>query len=267
MRGFSWFFVVVLTGAMGACNGTVGVGEEGESEGEAEGECACGDGELCRLVADKGTFDCVAMADCPSSKVCGNLCCPLGAECIDGACPLPDIFADASALGPAQSSQTFAEDDCAITEGCVDAPGDRTLLRFSTLTPNIGEGDMFLGVPGDNTDIFIYSDCHGHYHFESYAAYSLVDGEGKVVAPGHKQAFCLIDLVQMDGSEPRFNCGMQGISAGWADEYSSGLACQWVDITDVAPGEYTLRVELNYEHVIAEADYENNVTEVPVTIE
>ena len=35
-------------------------------------------------------------------------------------------------------------------------------------------------------------------------------------------------------------------------------------MTGVPEGDYVLRVSLNYDHVIAESDYTNNVTEIPV---
>ena len=61
---------------------------------------------------------------------------------------------------------------------------------------------------------------------------------------GAKQAFCLLDVQQyVPGSPPaRYNCGFQGITAGWADIYTSGLDCQWIDVTGVAEGDYTLEL-------------------------
>jgi len=42
--------------------------------------------------------------------------------------------------------------------------------------------------------------------------------------------------------------------------------CQWLDITDVAPGAYSLRVTINPDRVLTESNYDNNETTVPVTI-
>ncbi|MCA9697946.1 MAG: hypothetical protein KC431_10515, partial [Myxococcales bacterium] len=42
-----------------------------------------------------------------------------------------------------------------------------------------------------------------------------------------------------------YTCYNQGLSLGWSDTYGAALDCQWIDVTDVAPGDYTLRMEVN----------------------
>jgi hypothetical protein len=188
---------------------------------------------------------------------------------------LPDLAVDEVELQRSMMFETrnFPPDDCAVFEGCVDGTGMRKLLRFSTVTPNYGPGDVFLGDPLDNP-LFIYSACHNHYHFEQYASYRLRDMSGNVIARGHKQAFCLVDLWQVPGlggdPRPQFpTCEFQGISAGWADIYHRGLDCQWVDITAVPPGRYILEVEVNPSRSsgpIEEHNYQNNVGRAEVII-
>ncbi len=221
-----------------------------------------------RARCDVASGRCVS--ECRPSSVCGSACCPTGSECIGGSCALPDIFADGTRSGPGFDTQDFAIGDCELRpeEGpCINAPGRRQLLRFNTDTPNLGDGDMFLGVPGDNPDFFTFSTCHGHYHFNSYAAYSLIDATGNVVADGGKRAFCLLDLRRIGGAtSARFDCGMQGIQKQWADVYGAGLPCQWIDVTCVRPGAYTLAIDLNAEGFIGETNYANNHTEVAVTV-
>ncbi len=195
---------------------------------------------------------------------------------------MPDITIDSDILsGNAQLARMyFPPDSCEIAEACVEAPGWRTLLMFTTFTPNIGTADLNLGsnmLPdGGTNDNFEYSSCHMHYHFQGYAEYSLLNTDGSVAAVGHKQSFCVEDLEQIDTSPdirttPRFgNCGFagseQGIQRGWADDYYPDLPCQWIDVTDVPPGDYTLRVAINYEQRIPELNYDNDVAEVPFTI-
>jgi hypothetical protein len=210
----------------------------------------------------------------------GDLCCPagLGYECLtalaDGECPTPDLTVLGDrALATARVEWAFFEaDDCAIFEGCVLSEGWRRLLRFDTVTPNIGTGDLHLGVPDATNPTFVYSECHDHYHFDGYANYQLLDGAGEEVGFGHKQAFCLLDSEQYSTDDPtvrrteRYDCDDQGISRGWEDNYDASLDCQWVDVTDVAPGDYTLRIGINETEAIHELDFTNNVATITVTV-
>lgn len=185
---------------------------------------------------------------------------------------LPDLTVDLPDLRSSVTldTQTFTADHCAVVEGCVDGIGTRRLLRFNTAIPNLGPGDLFLGDPRGSSS-FQYSACHEHYHFNSFADYRLLDDRGRVVARGHKQAFCLVDLWRPSGSRARPNpqfshCGFQGISAGWADIYHRGLDCQWIDVTAVPAGRYVLEVVVNPTGTIREADYTNNSARVEVQI-
>ncbi len=188
---------------------------------------------------------------------------------------LPDIDMTAVATEIQESAYTmtrnFGEDDCALEEMCVDAAGARRLLRFDTITPNVGAADFVVGNPDDNPENFEFGACHGHYHFISFANYRLLDGDGAVAATGHKQSFALIDLAQFlkDAGPGQYPLpdGTQGISMGWADIYDSVLDCQWIDITDVPPGDYQLEIEINFDQLIVESDYTNNIISVAVTID
>lgn len=199
-----------------------------------------------------------------------GLCCPLGSEAINGTCPLPDLWVDEGRLTGSleQATKNITSDSCELLEGCVHGTGQRKLLRFDTTTPNTGVGDLHFGTPSTASDLFVYSQCHGHYHFDSYAAYDLRDDNNNIVATGHKQAFCLMDFEPWTaGGRGDYTCGYQGISTGWADTYSSYLDCQFVDVTDVTPGDYKLTIRVNTESYVAESDYSNNNLSVDVTVE
>lgn len=166
----------------------------------------------------------------------------------------------------------FAPGDCAVVEGCVGGAGLRTLLRFTTMTANRGTGDLVVGVPPpsrESNEVFQWSECHKHHHFPDYTSYELVSQTGTTAGTtiiGRKQSFCLQDdePVQV-GAQPRgFSCRNQGLSRGWADIYTRSTTCQWIDVTDVAPGVYTLRVVVNPERKLTESDYSNNVFTVDV---
>ncbi len=189
-----------------------------------------------------------------------------------GSPPDIDMLAVQEVIADSAYTQTvnFAKDSCALDEACVDGPGDRRLLRFDTWTPNVGETDLVVGSPEVNPELFEYAACHDHFHFLDFANYRLLDGKGEVAATGHKQSFALIDFEQYfpDAGPGQYPLpdGTQGITAGWADIYGAYLDCQWVDITGVEPGDYTLEIHVNPEEHLFEASYENNIALIPVTI-
>ena len=165
-----------------------------------------------------------------------------------------DFEVDAAALAASWRLEDvdFAADDCAFVEGSIAQPGLRRLLRFDTVIANYGEFPATIGDPSDPEPPFTAADfewspCHQHFHFTGYADYELRDVSGAAVGTGHKQAFCLLDTVQVvDGrGTRRFDCEFQGISSGWADEYDSSLDGQWIDVTGLPEGDYALVVSVN----------------------
>jgi hypothetical protein len=166
------------------------------------------------------------------------------------------------------ANRAFGPSDCEVVERCAIV-GTRRLLQFATATENRGPAELDLGVvPPDGEDggIFVWSPCHRHHHIAGYAEYELVGATG-VVATGRKQGFCLEDDTQivLGAGSHGFNCHHQGISVGWADLYGNSLPCQWIDITDIAPGSYTLRVTIDPSGVLPDADHVNNVWSADVT--
>jgi hypothetical protein len=170
--------------------------------------------------------------------------------------------------------RTFGAAACEVTEGCT-VMGNRRLLRFDLLTPNIGEADLYFGPPttgGRPSELFEFGTCHNHWHLRGYADYRLFDMAGAEVGRGHKQSFCLLDTARYMGmgtdlpAASRYNCGNQGIHAGWYDLYGRSLDCQYVDITEVPPGTYRLRAQVNIERVVAESRYDDNEVFMTVVI-
>lgn len=235
---------------------------------------ACGDELLCcsQGVLNRGIYRCEPPVagldfDAPTASPDAPGNGPLG-------CDAPDLIVEATMLDSLFTDIFMTEDTCELLEGCVGAPGWRTVMLFTVSTPNVGARDLALGVPANLPELYHYSPCHDHYHFDEFARYELLDAEDKLVATGHKQAFCLLDTISWAWplELPQFDCTNQGISRGFSDYYEAGLPCQWVDVTGVAPGDYSLRVSLNQprpDHAIAtlnERDYQNNTLEFPVTI-
>src|SRR6266849_11212062 len=160
------------------------------------------------------------------------------------------------------TTRTFAASDCAVQEQCVVA-GQRKLLRFDFLSWNAGNTDLAMGAPTNNQQLYVWSPCHGHWHLRDFNTFKLYDCNG-VVRTGLKQAFCLMDIQKIDGGAgpKKFtDCNRnQGVSAGWADVYNAQLDCQWVDITGLPDGDYTLESWTNRNAVVKEDRYGDNLT-------
>jgi Lysyl oxidase/Secretion system C-terminal sorting domain len=154
-------------------------------------------------------------------------------------------------------------DPCLATEECVSGMGLRDIIRFSTHIENNGNRDYFIGVPQAGNPQFTYGNCHNHWHYQGYAQYLLVDAQGNFLPIGMKNGFCVLDLVCDNGGVGQYGCGNMGITAGCGDIYDRSLQCQWVDVTNVADGDYQLLVRVNWDYSpdatgAYEMDYNNN---------
>lgn len=192
-------------------------------------------------------------------------------------CDAPDLAVLDTDLHISVDNLFVPPDACSVYEGCVTGTGWRRILRFDGKSANVGSRDLVLGVPANHPDLFTFSPCHEHHHFDEFARYTLLDGD-QVVAAGHKQAFCLLDLQswawpELGDADQTYTCFNQGISVGWLDIYDRNLDCQWIDVTGVPYGDYTLRIEVNLapegktEPMLVERDYANNVVEIPVVVD
>jgi hypothetical protein len=196
---------------------------------------------------------------------------PVDAPEIDGPPGVPDLqFVEGDMRTYRVVPTTILADHCAVQEQCVSGTGTRNLLRFTTSTVNRGTGDLVLPrlpEPGMGDDTYGWSDCHKHHHLMGYVRYELVGRDG-VVLTGRKQAFCIADMKQVDpgNPRPRYSCTLQGLQRGWADVYGDDVDCQWLDVTDLASGMYTLRVTVNPDGVFPDSDLTNNVFTLPVSI-
>ena len=162
-------------------------------------------------------------------------------------------------------------DGCLVNEGCLQGLGTRQILRFTTTIWNIGNQDYFIGVPNANNDQFEWDPCHNHYHYEGYAEYLLYNQDGVPMPEiGFKNGFCVLDLFCPSGFTAKYTCGNMGITAGCRDTYSSSLACQWIDITNVPAGSYYLVVRTNWDQAPDqlgryELRYDNNWAQVCIS--
>lgn len=158
-------------------------------------------------------------------------------------------------------------DACMVSEGCLRGTGNRYIVRFSTHIENNGQQDYFIGeTPASQDSLsaqFVWDPCHNHWHYRGYAEYLLFDNSGNIVPIGTKNGFCVLDLECNHGGTGQFNCQNMGITAGCGDIYDASLPCQWIDITELQPGVYTLVVRVNWDRSPdklgrTESSYENN---------
>lgn len=165
---------------------------------------------------------------------------------------LPDLTIDPKRFTSQMEivDRLFDAGSCEIQEGTVGGTGYRRLLRFDTVLINSGDGDLKVGNPTDPANPyaswFIFASCHQHYHIRDFSNYVLLRQDGSVAAPGHKQAFCLEDLLKYETVKSNnYTCTNQGITSGWADWYFKQLSGQWIDITGIPEGDYIVRVTIN----------------------
>lgn len=187
--------------------------------------------------------------------------------------PLPDLVLDAAYLVDTTALDVVSvEDECLLQDGCVTGLGERRVVRFGSRTGNVGTADFVLGSADADNPLWTFNSCQMTFDLVGFARYELVDrATGEVVLVGAKNGFCIADaeewLPESGASCEVYDCESQGISRDCADNYGSSLECQWVDVTDVPPGAYELRVMINADRNIAELDYSNNLVTVRLELE
>ena len=176
------------------------------------------------------------------------------------------------------------------------------LLRFSSVTANIGQGPAHVisNVPEGTTEAtagvwqrvwyegfgfidrpvgsFVYTSGmgHNHIHVADFERYRLLDESGAQVATNEKISFCLMDNLRLTDVSTKpigvfrtaGECGdlEQSISPGWTDYYGENLDNQWIDVTDVPPGNYEVEIVVDPDGLFLESDATNNSVRFPVTI-
>ncbi len=123
--------------------------------------------------------------------------------------------------------------------------------------------------------IYETADGHNHWHLRAAMRYALYDANKSFeVAPSQKVGFCLIDSERIEATGPEAKAYLlgsfceknkptvasvtMGISSGWRDVYGSGVAFQWVDVSDVKPGTYWLAASSDPTNSVLESNENNN---------
>ncbi|XP_038003509.1 lysyl oxidase homolog 1 [Motacilla alba alba] len=188
-----------------------------------------------------------------------------------GARGLPDLVPDPNYVQASTyvqrahlySLRCAAEERCLASTAYAAEATDydvRVLLRFPQRVKNQGTADF---LPSQPRHRWQWHSCHQHYHsMAEFSHYDLLDvTSGRRVAEGHKASFCLEDTTCDFGHLKRYACTAhtQGLSPGCYDTYNADIDCQWIDITDVPPGNYILKVQVNPKYLVLESDFTNNV--------
>ncbi|XP_056275029.1 protein-lysine 6-oxidase-like isoform X2 [Pseudoliparis swirei] len=187
---------------------------------------------------------------------------------------LPDLVPDAYYIQiasyiqrlPMYSLRCAAEENCLSSSSSSSQDYDlRVLLRFPQRVKNQGTADFLSSKPRYSWE---WHSCHNHFHsMDEFSLYELLDADSqKRVAEGHKASFCLEDTSCDPGIQRRYACTAhtQGLSPGCYDTYNADIDCQWIDITDVSPGKYVLKVTVNPRQLVQESSYSNNVARCDV---
>ena len=179
----------------------------------------------------------------------------------------------------------------------------RSLLRFTTVIVNVGEGAFELhgsrsagsstmaveqrvfDEAGGSRDLettasmYYSGDGHDHWHVRDLETYVLSRWDGPV-GTGAKHGFCFRDDVPFRPSLPAApafpvyrGCGgagdtavTTGLSVGWGDRYASTLVDQYIDVTDLRPGSYRLTATADADDWFLESDDGNNATWVELRL-
>ncbi|KAF0043424.1 hypothetical protein F2P81_004761, partial [Scophthalmus maximus] len=143
------------------------------------------------------------------------------------------------------SLRCAAEEKCLSSSAYGPESSDydvRVLLRFPQRVKNKGTADF---MPNRPRHTWEWHSCHQHYHsMDEFSHYDLLEvSTGRKVAEGHKASFCLEDTTCDFGHLKRYACTAhtQGLSPGCYDTYNADIDCQWIDITDIQPGNYILK--------------------------
>ncbi|TNN71320.1 Protein-lysine 6-oxidase [Liparis tanakae] len=189
---------------------------------------------------------------------------------------LPDLVPDAYYIQssayvqrvPMYNLRCAAEENCLSSSAYTASVRDydtRMLLRFPQRVKNQGTADFLPSRPRYSWE---WHSCHQHFHsMDEFSHYDLLDASSHhSVAEGHKASFCLEDTSCDYGYYRRFACTShtQGLSPGCYDTYNADIDCQWIDITDVKPGNYILKISVNPQYHVPESDYSNNVVRCDV---
>lgn len=145
----------------------------------------------------------------------------------------------------------------------------------------IDQAGNWRSVPVDTT-MYFAGDGHLHWHVRDLEQYHLESiDDAATLGVSAKGGFCFSDnrleqaALADTPPEPHYqSCGMasdlavnMGLSVGWGDIYAADLPDQYIDITDIPPGNYRLRATADPNHLFVEQATENNATSIVLKLD
>lgn len=257
-----------------------------------ESGCCCyagWTGSTCETFVGLATTN---MISCRADGYC--VCTPGGTSCASVYGQTSQYLTDLAIMPIAKSNvyidyEDVSACDCRVGTTFYTGSGLRKLLRFPVMTHNAGPSNLFLGTP--HSPNFTYT-CNNLPEFPAWYRFSLytytkvgpvtladvlayyanpvgplpVLGAVTVtldtlVATGTKSQI-VRDSVRVSGEHnfPHFVGSTQGLTRGWMRYTVANMdANTWIDVTNIASGQYLLRLEVNPLQTIAEQSYANNV--------
>jgi lysyl oxidase/disintegrin len=215
----------------------------------------------------------VASGDMPSRILIASL---IGALVAGTAWALPDLRPEIYEVS-VDTNQTVPPGD--VADGCAATTDGRTLVRFGVRSWNDGPDPLDIGATGcpdcttsppgtacTNPDFQCSLSGTPRAVFLSSARYELLDLAGNVVALGAKRNYCFLDDCVPADQRTYGDCDThEGVSPGCYDDYEPELSCQYIDATDVpdiTTKAFRLRVTIDPDALLPDANRGNNVTEV-----
>lgn len=127
------------------------------------------------------------------------------------------------------------------------------------------------------TKMYFAGDGHNHWHVRDLEKYELVSQNGLTRRYGEKHGFCFWDNYEYNTALPGYPTTAQytgtnscktlgdgtvtmGLSIGWGDMYPYYLTDQYIDITGLPAGEYTVTATADWANWFVESNDTNNST-------
>ena len=182
----------------------------------------------------------------------------------------------------------------------IETTAGQTRLRFTTIITNIGDGPLQVrghslqsngemlvdqqikDSSGNWTSqrtafrMYFAGDGHSHWHVRDLASYTLQNAAATIKRTGEKHGFCFFDNSEVNldlrhaPQSPRYlagGCGKAsstsvttGLSLGWGDKYAYKLPDQYINITNLPAGQYTLTAMVDSQGYLRERCEGNNIT-------